>query len=81
MLKDMLHIEVDREKDGRFIAEVIEFPGVLAYGTTADHAVTKAMGLALQVLADRVQHHEAALSSDDDAKALFSSIFKVKSLL
>jgi len=77
----MLHIEVDREEDGRFIAEVVELPGVLAYGATTDSAVNLAAKLALQVMADRMQHGEAALPSVDDSKALFNSIFQVKSLL
>ena len=64
----MLHIEVDREEDGRFIAEVVELPGVLAYGATTDSAVNLAAKLALQVMADRMQHGEAALPSVDDLR-------------
>jgi predicted RNase H-like HicB family nuclease len=46
-----LTIEHEREKDGRWIAEVLEIPGVLTYGETADEAIAKAQALALQVLA------------------------------
>ncbi len=52
-------IEHEREEDGRWLAEVPELPGVLAYGTTADEAMAKAEVLALRVLAERVEHNEA----------------------
>lgn len=52
-------IEHEREEDGRWLAEVPELPGVLAYGTTADEAMAKAEVLALRVLADRIEHGEA----------------------
>jgi predicted RNase H-like HicB family nuclease len=75
----MLHIEVDREDDGRFIAEVVELPGVLAYGPTSELAVAKAAGLALQVIADRVENGERVFPEGDPLP--FKSIFEVKSLL
>jgi predicted RNase H-like HicB family nuclease len=50
-----LTIEVEREEDGRWIAEVSELPGVLTYGTTRPEAVTRAQALALRVLADRLE--------------------------
>jgi predicted RNase H-like HicB family nuclease len=52
-------IEHEREEDGRWIAEVPELPGVLAYGKTANEAMAKAQALALRVLADRLEHDEA----------------------
>jgi predicted RNase H-like HicB family nuclease len=52
-------IQHEREEDGRWIAEVPELPGVLAYGATADEAMAKAEALALRVLADRLEHQEA----------------------
>lgn len=52
-------IQHEREEDGRWIAEVPELPGVLAYGATADEAMAKAEVLALRVLADRLEHNEA----------------------
>jgi len=52
-------IEVDREDDGRWIAEVGELPGVLVYGESAEHAQAKAQALALRVLADRLENGEA----------------------
>jgi predicted RNase H-like HicB family nuclease len=45
-------IEVEREEDGRYIAEVPAIPGVMAYGATEDEAVRRALTLALQVMAD-----------------------------
>jgi len=46
------NIECEREEDGRWIAEVPQLPGVLAYGATADEAMIKAEALALRVLAE-----------------------------
>ncbi len=51
-------IEHEREEDGRWLAEVPELPGVLAYGATADEAMAKAEVLALRVLAERLEHNE-----------------------
>ena len=55
----MLSVEVEREDDGRWIAEVIELPGVLAYGQSRDEAIERAKALSLRVLADRLEHGEA----------------------
>ncbi|MEX2113491.1 MAG: type II toxin-antitoxin system HicB family antitoxin [Pirellulales bacterium] len=54
----MLRIEVEREDDGRWLAEVVELPGVMAYGATRKEAVGKAQALSLRVLADRLEHGE-----------------------
>lgn len=51
-------IELDREADGRWIAEVPELPGVLTYGQTRDEAVARVQALALRVLAERLEHNE-----------------------
>jgi predicted RNase H-like HicB family nuclease len=53
-------IELEQEDDGRWIAEVIGLPGVLAYGQTREEATAKVQALALRVLADRLEHGEAA---------------------
>ena len=53
-------VEYEREEDGRWLAEVVEMPGVLAYGSTSDEAIAKAQALALRALADRLEHGEAA---------------------
>ena len=52
----MLRIEVEEETDGRFIAEVPDLPGVMAYGQSRDEAIVKVEALALRVLADRVEN-------------------------
>ena len=51
-------IECEREDDGRWLAEVPQLPGVLAYGTSADDAMAKAQVLALRVLAERLENSE-----------------------
>lgn len=51
-------IEHEQESDGRWLAEVPELPGVLAYGTTSMEAMSKAEVLALRVIADRLEHNE-----------------------
>jgi predicted RNase H-like HicB family nuclease len=53
-------VEFEREDDGRWLAEVLELPGVLAYGQTSDEAIAKAQVLALRTLADRLEHAESA---------------------
>ena len=47
-------IEIESEEDGRFLAEVLELPGVLAYGQTAADAMANVQALALQVLTDKL---------------------------
>lgn len=47
-------IEIEQEDDGRWIAEVLELPGVLAYGQTPEEARAKAQALALRVVAERL---------------------------
>jgi predicted RNase H-like HicB family nuclease len=53
-------VEYEQEDDGRWLAEVLELPGVLAYGQTSDEAIAKAQALALRVLADKLEHGESA---------------------
>jgi predicted RNase H-like HicB family nuclease len=52
----MWRVELDREDDGRWIAEVVELPGVLAYGATREEAIKRVKALSLRVLADRIEH-------------------------
>jgi predicted RNase H-like HicB family nuclease len=52
-------LECEREEDDRWLAEVPELPGVLAYGNSAEEALSKAEALALRVLAERLEHGEA----------------------
>jgi predicted RNase H-like HicB family nuclease len=51
-------IEYEQEEDGRWLAEVVELPGVLVYGKTSQEAIAKAEALALRVMADRLDHGE-----------------------
>ena len=51
-------IETEREVDGRWIADVVEIPGALAYGPTPDQAIAKAQAIALRVLAEYLEHGE-----------------------
>ena len=53
-----LTFEIERETDGRWVAEVPDLAGVLAYGQTRDEAVARVEALALRVLADRLEHGE-----------------------
>lgn len=55
-----LSIESEREEDGRWLAEVPQLPGVLAYGTSRDEALSRAQVLALRVLAEKLEHGEGA---------------------
>ena len=52
-------IETEQEEDGRWIAEVLGLPGVLAYGKTVEDAIARVQSLALRVIADRIEHDEA----------------------
>lgn len=52
-------IELEREQDGRWMAEIPALAGVLCYGADQSEAVAKVQALALRVLADRLEHHEA----------------------
>jgi predicted RNase H-like HicB family nuclease len=54
----MLKIEFEREEDGRWIAEIPDLPGVLAYGTSKHQAQLKVTALALRVIADQIEHGE-----------------------
>ena len=52
-------VETEQEEDGRWLAEVVELPGVLAYGETQEAALSKVQALALRVIAERLEHGEA----------------------
>ena len=53
-----LTVEFDREADGRWIADMVDLPGVMTYGSTRDQALASAKALALRVLADKLEHGE-----------------------
>jgi predicted RNase H-like HicB family nuclease len=52
-------VEIEREDDGRCLAELVELPGALAYGETQDMALSRVQALALRVIAERLEHGEA----------------------
>ena len=56
-------IETEQEVDGRWIAEVRELPGVLAYGRTRDEAIARVEALGLRVLADRLENSDETRTS------------------
>jgi len=53
-----MQIETEKEQDGRWIAEVLDLPGVMVYSTTREGAIARAEALALRVIADRLDHGE-----------------------
>ena len=53
------NVEIEQENDGRWIAEVVELPGAMAYGQTPQEATARVQALALRVVADRLEHGEA----------------------
>ena len=54
----MITIETEQEDDGRWLAEVSELPGCLAYGNTREAAIATAESLALRIIADRIDNGE-----------------------
>ncbi|MGD0289089.1 MAG: type II toxin-antitoxin system HicB family antitoxin [Candidatus Binataceae bacterium] len=68
-----IRIEVEREDDGRWLAEVIGLPGVMAYGGAEREAIDKAKALALRVIADLIEHGESMPEP-------LSSIFTVRAV-
>ena len=55
-----MKIETEQEQDGRWLADVVDLPGAMAYGETRDEALTAVEALAFRVLADRVEQREMA---------------------
>jgi predicted RNase H-like HicB family nuclease len=66
----MLTVEIEREEDGRWLADVPALPGVVCYGASIDEARAKAEALALRVLADRIEHGEPV---PPEARELFAT--------
>ena len=52
-------IEYEKEEDGRWLAEILELPGALAYGKDMEEAIAHVQALALRVVADRLEHNES----------------------
>jgi len=51
-------VETEIETDGRWIAEISQVPGALAYGKTQEEAINKAYAIALRSVADDVEHSQ-----------------------
>jgi len=60
-----MKIDIEKEDDGRWIAEVSDLPGVLTYGKTREEAIAKVEALALRVIADRIDHGETIPELDE----------------
>jgi predicted RNase H-like HicB family nuclease len=60
-----MRIDIEQEQDGRWIAEVPDLPGVLAYGQTRTAAISRAQALALRVIADRLDNGESIPDLDE----------------
>jgi len=58
-----LTIDLDREDDGRWIADALELPGVMCYGRTRDEAISNTERLAIEVIADRIANQELPSSA------------------
>jgi predicted RNase H-like HicB family nuclease len=57
------HIETEEETDGRWIAEITDLPGVMAYGATKEEAVAAVEALAFRVIADRIEESKVGAGS------------------
>jgi predicted RNase H-like HicB family nuclease len=53
-------VEIEQETDGRWIAEIAQIPGALAYGSTRDEAIARVEALSLRVLAERIEQGETS---------------------
>ena len=51
-------VEIEREVDGRWIAEIPDLPGAMQYGETRETAIAHVEALALRVIAERIEHEE-----------------------
>jgi predicted RNase H-like HicB family nuclease len=53
-------VETEQETDGRWIAEIAQIPGAMAYGATRNEAIARVEALALRVLAERIEQGETS---------------------
>ena len=51
-------VETELETDGRWIAEIPQVAGALAYGKTREEATNRAYAIALRSVADDVEHSQ-----------------------
>ncbi len=74
---EKLRMEFDKEKDGRWIAEIPDLLGVMAYGATQEEARNKAEAIAVRTLADRHEHGELTTKGVSKAVDLYSLLTKI----
>lgn len=55
-----LKIELEREEDGRWLAEIPSLAGAMCYGATQHDAVARVQALALRVIAERIEQLDAS---------------------
>ena len=60
---ESIPIVLGQEEDGRWWADIESMPGVMAYGTTRELAISAVRALALRVAADCIEHGEEELPS------------------
>jgi len=70
----VLRVEIEKEREGRWIADVVNMPGVMVYGRTSKEAFRAAQALALEVIADRLKHGETPLTGKRAASPPFRGI-------
>ena len=58
-------VETEHEDDGRWLAEIPQLPGVMAYGASREEAIARTEALALRVLADRLEHGEMPVELEE----------------
>jgi predicted RNase H-like HicB family nuclease len=59
-----MKIEIEREDDGRWIAEVPDLSGVMEYGETREEAIARVQSLALRVIADRLDSQKICRNAE-----------------
>lgn len=71
----LLRIESELEDDGRWLADVLDLPGVMAYGESQEEAIAKVQALALRVLADKA--YQLQRSTPENSVSSVSSVVKL----
>ena len=76
MAEQPLKVELEQEADGRWLAGVIDLPGVLAYGATRDEVLARAEALALRVIGEGLEQGERAPELNNPPSALSGFVAK-----
>jgi len=51
-------IEIEREQDGRWLADIPALRGAMTYASTRQEAIARVKVLALRIIADEIEHRE-----------------------